>query len=49
MYRFELSAAGFSPQRVDGGSGELIEDSAKPFSERFALKLPEVKLEPVLR
>ena len=49
MYRFELAAAGFLPRRVDGASGELIEDPAKPFRERFALKLPDVKLEPAPR
>jgi hypothetical protein len=47
MYRFELAAAGFLPQRVDGESGELVENPHEPSSERFVLQLPEVKLEPL--
>ena len=49
MYRFEFAAAGFLPQRVDGTVGELVEDPRKPSRERFVLRLPEVKLEPLPR
>ena len=49
MYRFEFVAAGFLPQRVDGTVGELVEDPRRPWRERFVLRLPEVKLEPLTR
>jgi hypothetical protein len=49
MYRFELAAAGFLSQRVDGTVGELVEDPRKPSRKRFVLQLPKVKLEPLPR
>ena len=49
MYRFEFAAASFLPQRVDGAVGELLEDPGKPSRERFVLRLPEVRLEPLPR
>ena len=49
MYRFEITAAGFLPQRIDGINGELVEDPGKPDRQRFVLRLPEVKLQPLTR